>query len=90
MRTVGNRLKDADAWWKSGPKVSNTLRERVQRYGLYQALDMTFGFDWRFADPDFPPPRGRLLSGLLGTARRLIPRRIIPSRRNPARGTDTA
>jgi len=78
MRTVGERLKDADAWWKSGPKVSNTLRERVQRYGLYQALDMTFGFDWRF------------LSGLLGTARRLIPRRIIPSRRNPARGTDTA
>ncbi|MEH2470889.1 hypothetical protein V1281_007924 [Nitrobacteraceae bacterium AZCC 2161] len=37
MRTVGDRLKDADARWKSRPKVSNTLRERVQRYGLYQA-----------------------------------------------------
>lgn len=52
-----SRLDDAQAWWESDPQVSQTLRDRVEQHGLFQALDMTIGFQWRDLASDFPPSR---------------------------------
>lgn len=52
---IMSRLEDADVWWAAQPVVSDQFRGRVDRHGLYKALDMTLGFDWRSDQSDFPP-----------------------------------
>jgi hypothetical protein len=52
---MSDRLNDATAWWLSNPPVSDQFRGRVEKHGLYVALDMTVGFDWRSHESEFPP-----------------------------------
>jgi hypothetical protein len=52
---MSDRLKDSTAWWQSNPPVSDQFHGRVEKHGLYVALDMIVGFDWRADESEFPP-----------------------------------
>lgn len=65
---MSDRFKDAEIWWASAPNVSALFRQRVQDHGLFIALDMTLGFDWRAEESAFPPqPIHRALSSMLAS-----------------------